>query len=630
LTGAKVDYAQAARDINFNINQLRGDAPSDKIELSPHLNGPAVREARERLGLSPSDVVARAGGAFAAKWLAAAEDGARVDRRQLTKLAALLEVEPIDIVLPDDGRSPYRGLLAFEPDDAELFGGREVATQKILDLLDRHPITAVIGASGSGKSSVVKAGVIAHLRERSNPSWRIVTLRPGGDPLLALARALGSELDRDANETVRVERARERAGTLFRGTASLSDFIDRIEELRTPRGALPPRIVVFVDQWEELYTQVEDDKRRSAFLEHTSSAFAKGQHRLIFTMRADFTGHLSEDRRPFFDAVEPGIMVLPRMTRDELARSVRKPSEVVGLNFEEGLVDAILSDAGEEPGVLALVEFTLTQLWERRDKDQNRMTLTAYHAMGGINGAIDRHADDVYARLSPEQQIAARGALTKLVHVSTFDSYTRARRPLSDFTPEGQAVIHALADQDNRLVVISYDEEAQEDVAEVSHEALIREWRKLHDWVAAEPAFLQWLTEVERRRRRYQKGGWRNDDLLMGSELDEALGWLRTRCVVRGPNFWRGCASNNYNPSHDPSGDTCGDSSRNRGNFIWGTQLYYKFGKRKETIGGNGTTQPIRRPNGFIQLSGPGEPDTRSEACTRGVAKEHRGSYAKA
>ena len=117
--------------------------------------------------------------------------------------------------MPDDRRPPYRGLLAFERDDADLFGGREAATQKVLDLLDHHPIMAVIGASGSGKSSVVKAGVIAHLRERRDPSWRVLTLRPGGDPLLALARALGSELDRDANETIRIERARERGKAFF-------------------------------------------------------------------------------------------------------------------------------------------------------------------------------------------------------------------------------------------------------------------------------------------------------------------------------------------------------------------------------------------------------------------------------
>ena len=115
------------------------------------------------------------------------------------------------------------------------------------------------------------------------------------------------------------------------------------------------------------------------------------------------------------------MMALPRMTRDELARSIRKPTEVVGLKFEDGLVAAILDDAGDEPGVLALVEFTLTQLWEKRDKDQNRLPLAAYHAMGGMNGAIDRHADAVFARLSPEQQSAARGALTRLVHVSTLE-----------------------------------------------------------------------------------------------------------------------------------------------------------------------------------------------------------------
>lgn len=520
--------------------------------------------------MSRSDLIARAGGAFDAKWLAAAEDGARVDRRQLTNLAALLEVDPSDITLPEDDRPPYRGLLAFESYDADLFGGRETATQKILDLVDHHPITAVIGASGSGKSSVVKAGVIARLQTRRDPSWRVLALRPGADPLLALARALGSEVDRDANETVRIERSRERATALFNGTASLSDFTDRIVELRTTKGAPPPRLVVFIDQWEEIYTQIEDCSRRRVFLEQISAAFVKGPHRLIFTMRADFTGHLLEDQRAFFDAVEPGMIALPRMTTNELASSIRKPAEVVGLRFETGLVEAILNDAGDEPGVLALVEFTLTQLWEKRDKDQNRMTLAAYHAIGGLNGAIDRHADSVFARLSPDQQSAASGALTKLVHVSTLDSYTRARRPLSEFGDEAQAVIRALAEQDTRLVVISYDEEFLEYVAEVSHEALIREWKKLHDWVAADPQFLQWNDAIERRWRRYEKSGRRDDDLLMGSELDEAQSWLRTRgmSVAIGPESQMQGEQANQLPTQTGSWAGTGDISREVRDFI--------------------------------------------------------------
>ena len=115
------------------------------------------------------------------------------------------------------------------------------------------------------------------------------------------------------------------------------------------------------------------------------------------------------------------------------------------------------------------------------------------------------------------------------MHVSTLDSYARARRPLSEFGKEGQAVVRALAEQDNRLVVISYDEEVREELVEVSHEALIREWKKLHDWVANDPQFLQWNDAVERRWRRYDKNGRRDDDLLMGLDLDEAHAWLRTR-----------------------------------------------------------------------------------------------------
>jgi hypothetical protein len=430
--------------------------------------------------------------------------------------------------LPDDQRPPYRGLLAFEPEDAPLFGGRETTTNDILALLARQPIVTLIGASGSGKSSVAKAGVIARLRRQQTPSWRVLTLRPGADPLLALARALGGELDRDADEDGRIVKARERAGLLFENRANLSDYLAHIVELRTQPGASPPRMLLFVDQWEELYTQTEDAGWRKVFLDQLLAAFAGGPHRLLLTMRADFMGHLLDGHRPFFDAAKPGMLPLPRMSREELAEAIRKPSQTVGLTFDDGLVEAILEDAGDEPGILALVEFTLTQLWHRRDKADNRLTLAGYHALGGLKGAIDRHAEAVYGRLSQQQQTAARRALMRLVHVSTLESYTRTPCPLSEMDDNERAILRSLAEQDNRLVVISHDEGLRADVAEVSHEALIREWRRLHDWIAADPAFLQWREEVDRRRRRYEEKGRHSQDLLQGSALEEAKSWLLT------------------------------------------------------------------------------------------------------
>ncbi|AZO27609.1 hypothetical protein EJ071_09370 [Mesorhizobium sp. M1B.F.Ca.ET.045.04.1.1] len=395
-------------------------------------------------------------------------------------------------------------------------------------MLDRHTVVAVIGASGSGKSSVVKAGVVPELRKRIAPGWRGLVMRPGTDPLLALARALGSEVDLDADEDTRIVRARERAESLLAGKAKLSDYIARIADLRA-HGAVAPRLLLFIDQWEELYTQTHSAAARNAFLEHLVETFRSGPHRLIFTMRADFTGHLLESDRRFADCASSGTMLLARMTRDELSRAVRKPAEAVGFTLEEKLVEAILDDAGEEPGVLALVEFSLTELWKDRDQQAKSLTLAAYATLGGLKGAIDRHANEVFAKLQPEQQNAARRALTRLVHVSTLESYTRLRRPLAEFDKPGLDVIQALAQEANRLVVISRDESRQQDVAEVAHEALIREWGKLHDWVAADPAFLQWQESVERRMRRYDEKGQRDEDLLRGTDLEEAQSWRITR-----------------------------------------------------------------------------------------------------
>lgn len=515
----------------FFINTF--SAPSHEatqsVARSPMANGRLIRQLRERLGLSRLDLAARASGAFDERWLETVEDGARVDATQLHALARHLGCEPPDIIVSDDIRSPFRGLLSFEPEDAPLFGGRDRGADEITALLRQHAIVALIGASGSGKSSVVKAGVVPRLRNCVDAVWRGLTIRPGNDPLLALARAIGSELDRDRDEDQRIVKARARAEVLFEGTARLSQFLERIAELRAEPGAAPPSFLLFVDQWEELYTQAVDPNRRRVFLDQLMEGFGASSHRLILTMRADFMGDLLEVHRPFFDVIKPGICHLPKMSRSELAEAIEKPAAAVGLSYEDGLTKALLDDAGDEPGNLALVEFTLTELWKRRDKQANRLTLASYHEIDGLQGAIDRHADAVYTRLPAAQQIAARRALTRLVHVSTLESFVRARRPLSAFSEEGRSIIRALAAQDNRLVVISYDDEIGEDVAEVAHEALIREWKKLQEWVSGDPGFLQWRDDVERRQIRYEKKGRNAADLLFGAELDDAESWLRTR-----------------------------------------------------------------------------------------------------
>src|SRR5262249_2661537 len=163
----------------------------------------------------------------------------------------------------------------------------------------------------------------------------------------------------------------------------------------------------------------EDAGRRRVFVEHLLEAFSGKQtpHRLVLTMRADFMGHLLDDHRGFVEAIRPGMLPLSRMSPEELVEAIRKPAQAVGLGLDGGLVKAILDDAGEEPGVLALVEFTLTQLWEQHDRKNKRLTLESYHALGGLKGALNRHADAVYRRLNPEQQSAARRALMRLVHV---------------------------------------------------------------------------------------------------------------------------------------------------------------------------------------------------------------------
>ena len=234
---------------------------------------------------------------------------------------------------------PYRGLLHFREEDAPFFFGREAAIDKLLEAVQRQPFVAVVGASGTGKSSVVRAGLIPRLRSDHGTTWEFIALVPTDQPLKALASALVPFLEATKSEVDRLEEVGKLAELFAGGTVSLYDVVRRI--LDKQRGT--DRVLIFVDQFEELYTVAQDDAVRRKFVDEliTASTLSGSKLTVTITLRGDFVGKAFA-YRALSDRLQGAQINLGPMTRGELSLVIRKPADKLQLNFEAGLVERIL------------------------------------------------------------------------------------------------------------------------------------------------------------------------------------------------------------------------------------------------------------------------------------------------
>jgi hypothetical protein len=418
---------------------------------------------------------------------------------------------------------PYRGLLYFREEDAPFFFGRDAAIHDIVTAVTRANFVAVVGASGSGKSSVVRAGLLPVLRRARDRTWDITTLVPGDRPLRALAATFIPLLEPNMTETDRLIEVKKQVQALQSGDLRLRDIVDRV--LTKQEGT--DRLLLFVDQWEELYTLTQDDTVRKRFIDELLDATEKSQALCtVLTIRGDFVGH-AFGHRPLVDRWKDAQVSLGPMQRAELDQIIQEPATKVGLRFAPGLVDRMLNDVGEQPGNLPLLEFVLKELWKTRRGGE--MLHEAYDAMGQLQGAIARKAEDVFGSFSREEQHAVQRVFLQLVHPSESAEDTRRRASFTEISPSFLPLVWKLADQEHRLLVTSKNTITSEDTVEVSHEALIRSWARLQGWLKADREFLLW-----RERFRAVKADWQGkskDDrlLLRDPLLTEAEGWLAKR-----------------------------------------------------------------------------------------------------
>jgi WD40 repeat protein len=421
---------------------------------------------------------------------------------------------------------PYRGLFHFGPGDAEYFFGRESFVEELVRATQTRNFIPLLGASGSGKSSVVLAGLVPKLQHTGH--WQFTHFRPGADPFHALALALVPLYVNNLDETERIRQSRNLAGYFRTGEVLLADVFAQIQQ-----NFPTDRVLLIADQFEELYTLCPDETRRN-FLDRLLAGIAAPvvgtaslkENRipfapvLIATMRADFLGN-ALSYRPFADVLQNADLKLGPMNRAELTEAIKQPAQKLGVTFEAGLVERILGDVEAEPGILPLLEFALTDLWQRRSGKQ--LTHAAYEAIGEVQGALGRHANQEYAKLGDTDRERVRRILIQLVRPGEGAEDTRRIATKAELGEQNWSLVKQLADA--RLVVTSRNG-ADLETVEVVHEALIRNWGELRGWMDTDRVFRAWQEGLRGDMRKWLT---HQDSFLRGTALAEAEEHLRQR-----------------------------------------------------------------------------------------------------
>ena len=403
-------------------------------------------------------------GEFARAWrLALADTSADATRTtgRLTDTTAPRTTSSTVADMPTVGANPYKGLRAFREADAAEFFGRGELVDRLVAAVDVEPFVIVVGPSGSGKSSLVHAGLVPAFRRRGA---LVVSMVPGIEPLVELESALRSVATTEDESSI-AARLRSPGGL----AAIASDLVEPGEQL-----------VLVVDQFEELWTLVESEATRDRFAELLSHAAADPQStlRVVVTLRADLYD------RPLQHAglgpiVSNSTFAVTPMTAAELQVAIAAPAERVGVRFEPGLVATMIGDAVSRPGALPLLQFALTELYERRAG--TTITAHEYAEIGGIGGALATRAEQLYADMNADARAGVRSLFTQLVSPGDDNDDLRRRATTEELATVSPAVVDRYLT--NRLLVTDYHPITREPTIEVAHEALLREWPRLREWI---------------------------------------------------------------------------------------------------------------------------------------------------
>lgn len=435
-----------------------------------------------------------------------------------------------------ENHSPFRSLQTFEPEDSWLFFGRETEVADLRARLQDSPVLGVVGNSGCGKSSLVRAGLIPALQPgtcvyqgRAIRSWRTAICRPAAAPFDYLAEVLPRQIAPDLSLTQQSEFIADSRSRLAQGGDSLRNVLSALAGAAGIESE-QEHVLLVIDQFEELFTLTSDPGVRNRYIDALLAAAridsAIAVH-LVLVLRADFfadcLNHPGLSR-----CLQANLYNVPRMTPLQLATSIEKRLSLAASPAESGLMNALLEDVGVEPGNLALLEHAVGQLWEKCGGAGRTLTNTAYAEIGRLRGALGRHADSVYASMRDDGQRALmRKIFLELVHLGEGTQDTRRRIPKSELYSFAAAEMIEL--MLTRLVssrLISTNMERGMTFVEVSHEALIREWPALREWLQENRDDLRFGRRLHEIAEDWESLGNDSGALLHGARLAQAQEWL--------------------------------------------------------------------------------------------------------
>ena len=434
---------------------------------------------------------------------------------------------------------PYQGLQAFTEDQAQYFYGRENLVQRLVNQVNHESILAVVGASGSGKSSVVRAGLFYQLSQGKqipqSDRWMLKCFCPGTSPFFSLAQCLSSEAGQKSNTQLRLPIEE----LLSQGVEGLVQWL---------RSRPEPMVVLAIDQFEELFTlATEAESKQFINLLLKAIDYAGDRFKLIFTLRADFVTPCLEIPELSQILQRYSVLVPPYLTESDYRKAIVQPAAQVGLKVESGLEEILLQELNGGTGDLPLLQFVLQKLWENRHRGV--LTLAAYRKLGGIKGALEQQAQELYDSLDSETQAAARWIFLNLTKIGEGTEDTRRRVTKSDLivakypaelierTLEKLTAAKLIVTNiDHRMVKaksrggsqsLDYDKLLrqainQETTVEVVHEILIRHWSTLRWWLEEDRARLQLQRQIEHAAILWKNKNQHPDFLLRGTRLTEA------------------------------------------------------------------------------------------------------------
>ncbi|MCC5618757.1 caspase family protein [Nostoc sp. CHAB 5836] len=392
--------------------------------------------------------------------------------------------------------NPYRGLYAFESEQAQYFCGREEAVRTLISRLAESRFLAVIGYSGSGKSSLVKAGLLPQLKGDRLPrssEWAIASFTPGEHPL-----------------------------------GKLVDILARQQQQNQPH-------LLFIDQFEEVFTLCQDDEERKAFIRLVAREVKNGEveTRIILTIRGDFLNRCADylEIITLINSIPPTSFIVTPMSFAELEEAIEKPAKLHGVTFEHGLVSQISAHVVNRPGALPILQYALKELWrvciEEPESPEPLLTRKGYEEIGGVKGALDKRATILYESLTTIDQAFVRRLFMELVQLGESGEVTRRRASwdrlevVADSPQQLQRVLGLLAGSQQRLII------TDEKSVEVAHEALLSEWKLLNTWIAENLENIRLSRSLDEDCQEWQERFNKSDDaLLSGAKLAVISEWV--------------------------------------------------------------------------------------------------------